>query len=63
MLSAKFNNSPNIFPSGQDSDGVEKKYLQTSLHCKIFVLEARNVTDIQNLKTNMVKTLLKNWHF
>lgn len=59
MLSAKFNDSPNICPSGPDSDRVGKKYLQISLHCKIFVLEARNVTDIQNQKPTWLKPYQK----
>lgn len=36
-----------------------RKYLQISLHCKIFVLEARNVTDIQNRKPTWLKPYWK----
>lgn len=58
MLSAKFNDSPNIFPSGPDSDGVGKnickslciaKYLSGSTKCDRY----------PKSKNNLVKTLLK----
>lgn len=54
MLSAKFNDSPNIFPSGPDSDGVGKTSANLSA-LQNTCPEARNVTDIQNRKTTWLK--------